>query len=65
MCVYVYVYVLCAGMGIIAYAFGKHCILCGGERGWYIYVWVNLVESGGRGTGEVSTFSRGVGGLWH
>jgi hypothetical protein len=54
---------VCAGMGIVAYAFGNHCILCGGGGG--IYTWVNLVESGGGGTGEVSTFSRGVGGLWH
>jgi hypothetical protein len=37
----------------------------GGGGGGGIYTWVSLVETGGRGTGEVSTFSRGVGGLWH
>lgn len=37
---------VCAGMGIAAYTFGNHSILC---RGWGggIYTWVNLVVSGG------------------
>jgi hypothetical protein len=58
----VYVYVRRYGHHSLCFWQPEYSLRGGGGG---IYTWVNLVESGGRGTGEVSTFSRGVGGLWH